>query len=536
MSRTMLCVLTAGVLASVSLGTSLVRRHVLGEETRVPHDPGTYRVALHVSAQSTGDARLMTACPLDFGGQHVFGEETSSDTLSAKAIESRHGERRHIQWSLRPGAARGPVQASYEFYCSVGVRRGNSSMGRLNKLLHAPPKPGEDLAASPGIDPSDAEITELALELTAGLETKVDKARALFHFVAEEIRAEPRGSQSAGECLTSGRGDALGRTRLVVALCRNRGIPARLVTGILLAKSGAQKAHTWVEAWVGDYWMSMCPAHHHCGRVPATYLIFGYGDMLMVRAKRVRDLDYAFVVEPTAQAARASDEASPLRAFFARVSLHSLPPAEGRLVEFLLLLPVAALIICVFRNLIGLESFGTFAPALIGLAFRELASLPGILVFLSIVLVGWLMRRVMDRYHLLQVPRTAFMLSLVVVMLIALIVAANYRDVAATRYISLFPLVILTGMIERFWTLETEDGAWCSFKTLVATLVIAATISLVVGIPVLVRHLVNYPETIGLVMACQLLIGRYTGYRLLELYRFRDFLRQPEVNATEEPS
>ena len=250
----------------------------------------------------------------------------------------------------------------------------------------------------------------------------------------------------------------------------------------------------------------------------------------------VRDLDYAFVVEPTAQAARASDEASTLRAFFARVSLHSLPPAEGRLVEFLLLLPVAALIICVFRNLIGLESFGTFAPALIGLAFRELASLPGILVFLSIVLVGWLMRRVMDRYHLLQVPRTAFMLSLVVVMLIALIVAANYRDVAATRYISLFPLVILTGMIERFWTLETEDGAWCSFKTLVATLVIAATISLVVGIPVLVRHLVNYPETIGLVMACQLLIGRYTGYRLLELYRFRDFLRQPEVNATEEPS
>src|SRR2546423_11315663 len=104
MSRTMLCVLTAGVLASVSLGTSLVRRHVLGEETRVPHNPGTYRVALHVSAQSTGDARLMTACPLDFGGQHVFGEETSSDTLAAKALERRHGQPRPLQWSLRPGA------------------------------------------------------------------------------------------------------------------------------------------------------------------------------------------------------------------------------------------------------------------------------------------------------------------------------------------------------------------------------------------------------------------------------------------------
>jgi hypothetical protein len=116
-------------------------------------------------------------------------------------------------------------------------------------------------------------------------------------------------------------------------------------------------------------------------------------------------------------------------------------------------------------------------------------------------------------------------------MLIGLIVAANYQHVAATRYISLFPLVILTGMIERFWTMESEDGTWSSFKTLLGTLVIAATISLIVSIPSLMRHLVSYPETIGVVMAGQLLLGRYTGYRLTELYRFRDFLRQASAPA-----
>ena len=137
------------------------------------------------------------------------------------------------------------------------------------------------------------------------------------------------------------------------------------------------------------------------------------------------------------------------------------------------------------------------------------------------------MRRILDRYHLLQVPRTAFMLSLVVILLITAIVAANYQEVAVTRYISLFPLVILTGMIERFWTLEAEDGTAASFKTLLATLVIAATISLVLSIRPMVQHLINYSETLGLVMACQLLLGRYTGYRLMELFRFRDFLRPP---------
>src|SRR5262249_26049173 len=158
-----------------------------------------------------------------------------------------------------------------------------------------------------------------------------------------------------------------------------------------------------------------------------------------------------------------------------RLSLYALPPTEQRLVEFLLLVPVAALIVCIFRNMIGLISFGTFAPALLGLAFRDLGSLPGILVFVAIVFVGWLMRHVLNHYHLLQVPRMAFLLSLVVLILIGSIVAANYHDLPATKYVSLFPMVILTGMIERFWTLEVEDGDSSSFKTLLVTVLIAAT-------------------------------------------------------------
>src|SRR5262249_12740417 len=153
-----------------------------GEETRAPHEPGSYKVGLRVQALSTGDARLVTACPLDFGRQHLFGEESTSETLSPKPLESRHGERPHIQWLQRLAAARGPSEANYHFYCTVDLRRPPSSMGQLNKLLHAPPRPGEDLAPSPGIDPSDAEITDLALELTAGLDGKLDQARALFHF------------------------------------------------------------------------------------------------------------------------------------------------------------------------------------------------------------------------------------------------------------------------------------------------------------------------------------------------------------------
>jgi hypothetical protein len=117
------------------------------------------------------------------------------------------------------------------------------------------------------------------------------------------------------------------------------------------------------------------------------------------------------------------------------------------------------------------------------------------------------------------------MLSLVVVLLIGTIVAANLGDMPATRYVSLFPMIILTGMIERFWSLEAEDSTSASFKTLLVTILISATIALVLSVRAVVTHLFRYPETLGLIMAAQLLLGRYTGYRLTELFRFREFLR-----------
>jgi 7 transmembrane helices usually fused to an inactive transglutaminase len=218
---------------------------------------------------------------------------------------------------------------------------------------------------------------------------------------------------------------------------------------------------------------------------------------------------------------------------FANSSLATLPAAERHLVEFLLLLPVAALVICVFRNLIGIASFGTFAPALIGLVFRDLQSLPGLAVFVALLLTGWLMRRALDRFHLLQVPRASVMLSLIVAMLVVFVVVANRCELAVTKYVSLFPVIILTGMVERFWLLEADDGAGSSFRTLLGTLVIAVSVALVASIAIVPRTLIHYPETLGLVVALQMLVGRYTGYRITELWRFREF-SMPMTQAPEE--
>jgi hypothetical protein len=198
-----------------------------------------------------------------------------------------------------------------------------------------------------------------------------------------------------------------------------------------------------------------------------------------------------------------------------------LPPADRQLVEFLLLLPVAALVCSVIRNVIGLHTYGTFAPALLGLAFREVESPVGVFVLLVVLSVGWVVRRGVTRLNLLQVPRSAVMLSVVVTLLLVYILWSNARGRPVAGAIPFLPLVIVTGLIERFWTTEEEDGTGLAVRTMAATLLTAGAVFLVARLEGVRATVTDHPEALGLIVAGQLLLGRYTGYRLTELARFR---------------
>lgn len=529
MSRMTLCLVTAASLAALSLGTMLFRSYVLGDEVRRPIGPGTWRVTLTVKGTGDGKARLWVPTPLHLERQRLIEEMFTSPQFTARPPDEKRPGRRRVLLAQRAAAVE-PFEAHCEYLVGMRLGRAAGPGSRTHQLLYAAPAPGEYLGDESHIEASHESISAEARRLTTGVggsTAQFDTAQALFRFVEQKVRSDVRPG-AAKACLEAGRGDRCARARLLVALLRNRNIPARVVHGLALARGPEQVPHYWVEAFLYDHWVPMCPTFRAFGKVPSTYLLFGLGDRPLVTARRVKDLRYDFVVERLDREGMAQAEENTWRKALKGLSLYQLPPADRRLVEVLLLLPLAALIVCVFRNVIGLNSFGTFTPALIGLAFHDLNSLPGLGVFILILLVGWLMRRALDRYHLLQVPRIATMLTLIMSVLIAAVVASNYYGATTTRYISLFPMVILTGMVERFWTQEAEDGTLSSFKTLLQTVLMAMAIALVLGRPWVVRHMFCYPETLGLVMAAQMLIGRYTGYRLTELFRFRDLLRNDD--------
>ena len=205
------------------------------------------------------------------------------------------------------------------------------------------------------------------------------------------------------------------------------------------------------------------------------------------------------------------------------------PTADPSTVGFLLLLPVACLLVCLTRNLLGLETFGTFAPALLGLAFRCTDSPTGVFLLMLVVVFGWHFRSLLAPLRLLPVPRSALLISFIAVLLVVATQVAVLLGVSAAELPGLLPMVILAGIIERFRATEEDGGLPQSTRILGQTMLVTALVWVVVRQSWLLSLVMRQPEWLGVVFAGQLWVGRYAGLRLLERLRFQSLPRAEVV-------
>jgi transglutaminase-like putative cysteine protease len=569
MTRTGWTVTAAVGLVLVATGLNLTRRWLLGADAEGPRAAAAWRITIVAEGQlPAGKASFNQFLPRDFRSQHIFAERFASKDLYHHASRKRAARRLAIWRRTAPDLSEPyPFRITYSFRALPGAYVDPpAAQSRPDDPSLAPPT-RKHLVPGPGIESDRAEVSRLARTLTTprwwtpvnphkraevrwwGRQRKA-LAYDLFRYVAGLGDVEPNAEPSrltlarpisAFRCLHDGAGDSGGKSRLLVALLRNRRLPARLVSGLILSRDNPHpRLHTWVEAWVDGRWVPMCPTHGHFGTetFPRNYLILTHNGADVFRPRNIPEQVHVTVQAPdsTAAIAAASSPGPPslLRRLAQTVSLQGLRPGEQQVARFLLLLPLAALIVAVFRTIVGVPTFGTFSPALLGLAFLNLKALPWALgIFCVVVLVGWLMRHRLENFHLLQVPRATALLTLIISLLLVLLIVANRVGITVTSYVALFPLVILTNLVERFWTVEAEDGAVSSFKRLFGTMIVTVTVTLLLAPEAVGAWMFGNPETLLAVLAAALVLGRYTGYRLSELYRFRDLVQ--EAAATSPP-
>lgn len=306
------------------------------------------------------------------------------------------------------------------------------------------------------------------------------------------------------------------------------GIPSRAVHGFDLKDETLKvKMVHWLEVYYQKKWNPYNP-DTGVTTIPESYMAWWRGSKPLYRIKGGTDSQIYISAQKNVEETILSTikQSKNFSSLLLKFSLLNLPIQNQSIYRIMFLIPLGALIVIVFRNIVGVQTFGTFMPVLIALAFRETQLLWGVVFFSLVVGFGLGIRFYLENLKLLVVPRLSAVLISVIIFIAVLNIITYNLGLSLGLSISLFPIVIISMTIERMSILWEERGAGEALKHGVGTLIVSTIAYFLLSNQTIEHIMFFFPELLLLILGVTILLGRYSGFRLLELYRFRELVKK----------
>lgn len=315
----------------------------------------------------------------------------------------------------------------------------------------------------------------------------------------------------------------LNRATLAADILSLGGIPAHVVHGFDLKPltRKAQRVH-WLEVFYKDKWHEFNVVDGS-QRIPENYMAWWRDNKPLVSLDGGQNLNSKISISINPQFALQQHlyVGSGRQARLIEYSLLSLPIETQAVYHIILMVPIGVIFLVLMRNMVGVKTFGTFMPILIALAFRETQLAWGVGLFIIVVGLGLVFRFYFDQLKLLLVPRLAAVLIVVILLMGAISIFSFKLGLPRGLSIALFPMVILTMTIERMSIVWEERGPAEAMQQGFGSLFVAAAAYLLMSFELLRHFIFVFPEMLLILLAITILLGRYSGYRLTELIRFK---------------
>ncbi len=317
-----------------------------------------------------------------------------------------------------------------------------------------------------------------------------------------------------------------GKTELFVHFMHKARIPAKLVKGLVLEDGRRnQQLVPLVKVFINEKWHTINVESHVVGEVEQV-LIWQQDSPALLDLEGGRQSRVSFSIAHSMKEALQDSVDSSNKDDILGFSMYQLPIEEQNVFKGILLLPIGALVVVFLRVLVGLKCSGTFMPILIATSFTQTNLLNGLMGFLLIVSLGLMIRSYLSRLNLLLVSRISAVVMVVIAIILISTVLAFRLGITDALTIAFFPMVIMAWTIERMSILWEEEGGSEVLIQGGGSLIVAIIAYLMMD-NMLIRHWAfNFLGVHLIILAAILMMGQYTGYRLLELYRFRPMARK----------
>ncbi len=478
-------------------GTALtLHRHIAFD---IPWFPGeqrqTWSIEAKVDFEANGDPVTATlAIPNTQPGFTQLNQQTASPGYGLSFLE-RNGVH-YAEWSIREATG------SQSLYYKVDM---------LVDPFAIPPKLEPPTTTKPNVEKEPyASAAKMILD-------RATERSSSNYTLARELIYEINNQQQTAELLAQIKPKNIWITELL----RDAGVPVRRIHALSLEDGRRrQPLIEYIQVYDGNEYEIFNPATGEQGQ-PKDLLLWQYHSSPLLEVVGATNAQVTFSMISQEQPFNIALNQKFADNDWLNFSLYTLPLEEQAIFKGILLIPVGVLIVVLMRILVGIKTSGTFMPVLIAMAFIQTSLLTGLIGFLLIVGVGLMIRSYLSYLNLLLVARISAVIIMVIGMIAIFSIVAYKFGLTEGMKITFFPMIILAWTIERMSILWEEEGAKEVMIQGGGSLLVAILAYLAMNLD-WVRHLTfNFMGIQLILMSLTLVAGSYTGYRLLELKRFK---------------
>jgi hypothetical protein len=471
--------------------------------------------AWHIIEASDKGATVFIPPPWDTRNARLYSQSLHHPGLRQRRTKEDKKDRDIVLTA--PQAGRYTINSTFNIYVS------HLTLSEPRKSGLSEHNRASWLSSSNGIEINTPTTNAIVDQITQDPPETEQLTELLFNFVSNNIRIDPTASSDSESALNRKRSSALGSTRALVALLRTAHLPARIVTGVDL-QTPSQHIRYWAEVYDGVKWLPLDPASGYINELPIFYIPMRKGDDQLIKSENADIASSGWEIHalPTYEGFLTRDT----RKLTDILDLTRLNLPSREILSILLLLPLGVLSTELLRQFAGIRTYGTFTPTLLALALTRVDWTTATIVFLLVTVISVAIRASMPDLGLQRTPRLAIVFTLVAMSMTIVVSGISYFDPAADNTVTLLPLIVLTMLVDRIYTVYDERGLHSAIVRAFWT-VFAATVSLFV---LLQEHwgtwLVSNPEVHAITLAVIIIIGLYKGPRLKDVPSLR-WLREP---------
>ena len=321
------------------------------------------------------------------------------------------------------------------------------------------------------------------------------------------------------------------KSELIISLLNLKKIPSRIIRGFqLIENEKSFSPDIFLEVYQNNQWDVYNPSTGTKG-IPENFVILQRGQESLIDVKGGENSVILFSVLKSVRnsfhlAEKRAKEIKDNSFFSFEKSIYNLPLEQQNNLKWLMIFPLAILIIVILRNIVGIRTMGTFTPMLIAMSLLKTGLSTGLLCFILIIGTGFLIRELLSRLNLLMVPRISAVVIFVILIIQSFTVYGHYSDSDIGTSALFFPIIIMAWIIERTSITWEEEGSANAIKELFWTLVASILTYLIISNDSIRYIMFVFNELNFVILFIVMLLGTYTGYRLTELFRFQPLVKK----------